>query len=118
VSHGDLDAADALGDDGADLEELQPNGSEGCHRELGMGEADAAECREQHVGHRGERKTELVGSHRFRTGAIGEEVQLALLDPVFPRSGVCPSGRTRSGGVFDRWSGVLLLVPFRAEVAK
>jgi hypothetical protein len=35
-----------------------------------------------------------------------------------PATGVGASGRARSGGVFDRWPGVLLFVLFRAEVAK
>jgi len=51
---GDFDAANAFGDDGADLEELEADGAAGCRREVGMGEADAAQGGEQHVGHRGE----------------------------------------------------------------
>ena len=59
--------------------------------EFGVGEADAAECREQDVGHRGEPEAQLVRAQCLGAGpatprsglrGVGEEVELALLDPV------------------------------------
>ena len=50
--------------------------------ELGVAQADAAQRLEQHVGHRGEPQPQLVGAHGRGRGAIGEQVELLLLDPV------------------------------------
>src|SRR5512143_2582805 len=50
--------------------------------EPGMGQADAAQRGQQHVGERGEPQPELVGPHRRGAGAIRIEVELALFDPV------------------------------------
>ena len=36
----------------------------------------------QHIGHRGEPQAELIGAHGFGRGAVGEKVELTLLDPV------------------------------------
>ena len=47
-----------------------------------MGERDAPERCEQHVGHGGEPETELIGTHGFGRGAVCEEVELTLLDAV------------------------------------
>src|SRR5260370_26233092 len=48
-----------------------------------MGEADAAQGAQQHIGHRGKPQPQLVGAHCFGRGTIGIKVELALLDPVF-----------------------------------
>ena len=45
-------------------------------------QADAAQGAEQHIGHRGEPQAELVGAHGRGRGAVGEQVELALLDAV------------------------------------
>ena len=45
-------------------------------------QADAAQRFEQHVGEGGEPQPELVGAHGRRRRAIGEQVELLLLDPV------------------------------------
>ena len=47
--HGELDAAHADADLGADLEELEADGAAGGGGELGMGEADASERADQHI---------------------------------------------------------------------
>src|ERR671910_3586968 len=47
-----------------------------------VGEADAAQCAEQDIGHGGEPQPQLVGAHGGRRGAGGEQVQLAFLHPV------------------------------------
>ena len=44
--------------------------------------ADAAQGAEQDVGHRGEPQPQLIGAHRRRRGAVGEQVDLAFLDAV------------------------------------
>ncbi len=80
--HGDFDAADAEADLGADFQELEADCAAGCRREPGVGEADAPERAEQHIRHRGEPQPELVGAHRRRRRAVGQEVELAFLDPV------------------------------------
>ena len=49
---------------------------------LGAGEADAAQRAQQHIGHRGEPQAQLVGAHGGGRGAVGEQVELALLDAV------------------------------------
>ena len=45
-------------------------------------EADAAQGADQDIGHRGEPQAQLVGAHRRGRGAVGEQVELALLDAV------------------------------------
>ena len=37
----------------------------------------------QHIGEGDEVQTELVGTHRVVTGAVGKQVELLFLDPVF-----------------------------------
>ncbi len=51
--HGEFDSPDTNPDQGADFQQLQPDGGAGGMRELGVGKADAAQRAEQHVGHRG-----------------------------------------------------------------
>jgi hypothetical protein len=46
-------------------------------------ESDAAQCADQDIGHRREEQPQLVGPHRPGRGAVGEEIELALLDAVF-----------------------------------
>ncbi len=69
-------------DQRADLEQLEADGAAGGVGEVGVGEADAAQRADQHVGHRGEPQAQLVGAHGGGRGAVGEEVELALLDAV------------------------------------
>lgn len=47
-----------------------------------VGEADAAQRGEEHVGHRGAPEAALVRPHGLRTRPVGEEVEPARLDPV------------------------------------
>ena len=49
-----MDAAGGDSHQGAELEQLQPDGRAGRGRELGMREADPAQRAHQHVGGRGE----------------------------------------------------------------
>ena len=76
------EAADAHFDEGANPEELEANGAAG-----GLGEArcfqrDAAQGTDQHIGHGGKPQPQLIGAHRVGAGAVCEEVELLLLDPV------------------------------------
>ena len=50
--------------------------------EDGVLERDAPERGEEHISHGGEPEAELVGGERGGGGAVGEEVELTLLDPV------------------------------------
>ena len=50
--------------------------------EQGVGKADPAERAEHDIGHGGEPEAELVGAHGGGRGAVGEQVELAFLDPV------------------------------------
>ena len=50
--------------------------------ELGVAQADAAQRLEQHIGEGREPQPELVGAHGGRRGAVGEQIELLLLDPV------------------------------------
>ncbi len=81
--HGEFDSPDTNPDQGADFQQLQPDGGAGGMRELGVGKADAAQRAEQHVGHRGEPQAQLVGAHGIGGGAVGEQIELAFLDAVF-----------------------------------
>src|SRR5947208_324984 len=76
---------------GADLQQLEADRATRGAGELGVGEADAAQGTQQHIGHRGEPQPELVGAHRLgrepapglNRGAVGIKVERALLDAVF-----------------------------------
>ena len=81
--HGELDPPHAAAHQGADLQELQADGAAGGVGKPGVAERDPAQLVEQHVGHRREPKAELVGRHGRRRAAVGEQVELLLLDPVF-----------------------------------
>ena len=48
-----------------------------------MGRADTARSTKQDISERGEPKPELMGPHAFGRGAVGEEVELLLFNPVF-----------------------------------
>ena len=50
--------------------------------ELGVRQADPTQRAEQHVGERGEPQAQLIGPHGRRRGAVGEQIELAFLDPV------------------------------------
>lgn len=82
AGHGYADAADAAGDLGADLEQPEPDGAAGRALERGVGQREAAQGGHQDVGHGGEPQAQLVGAHGDGAGAVGEEVELALLDAV------------------------------------
>lgn len=48
-----------------------------------MGQSDPSQGAEQDIGHGGEPEAQLVGAHGSRRGPVGEQVELAFLDPVF-----------------------------------
>src|SRR5690348_12395257 len=81
-SHGDLDAADADAHERPDLQELETDGAASSVGERARLEAEPAQRLHQHIGHGSEPQAELVGAHRGRRGAVGEEIELALLDAV------------------------------------
>jgi hypothetical protein len=50
--------------------------------ELGMREPDPTQRAEQDISERGKPQAYLVGPHSCRRGAVGEQIELAVLDPV------------------------------------
>ena len=61
---------------------FEPDGAAGGIGELRVRQPDAAQRAEQHIGHRGEPQAKLVGAHGGGRGAVGEQIELALLDAV------------------------------------
>ena len=78
----EADAAGIAHDDGADLEQTTTQNPDLSTREFGAGQTDAAQSLQQYVGEGSEQQTELIGPPQVATGAIGEQTQLAFLDPV------------------------------------
>lgn len=64
------------------LEQFEANGGTACLGETGVGQADAAQRADQHIGHGGEPEPELVGAYGGGRSAVGEQVELAFLDAV------------------------------------
>ena len=64
----------------ADLQELEPDGSAGGVRKGGFSKADAPHRTDQHIGHRGEPQSELIGTHGGGRGPVGVEVELERSD--------------------------------------
>src|ERR1700740_1479998 len=81
--HSEFDAPYAGSHQGADLEQLEADGAASGAGELGVDPGDATQRANQHIGHRSEPQPQLVGTHRARRSAVGEEVELALLNAVF-----------------------------------
>ena len=80
--HCNLDAADADADPRGDLERFEARASACGDGEAGVGEAEAAQGADQHIGRRREPQAEAVRADAVRRGAIGERVELALLDAI------------------------------------
>ena len=76
---------------------------------------------EQHISHRGEPQAELVGAHAVRRRAVGEQVELALLDAVLHIAALAiqvlveAPGVVRAGGERgdDKARTGLVMDPFR-----
>jgi hypothetical protein len=95
--HARQSAADADGDQGADLEQLVADGASGCRGELGVAKAEPTKRLDRVLGKRGEPEPELMGFHGGGRGAIGEQIELHFLDPVLPIAAMCAQGRRRPG---------------------
>ena len=48
----------------------------------GVGQGDAAQGRQQHVGEH-ENQTQLIGGHGLGRSAVGKKIELAFLDAIF-----------------------------------
>src|SRR5689334_2517299 len=96
-SHCDLHPPYTDAHQGADLEQLQPYRAAGCLGELCIRKPDPAQCAQQYIGHRGEPEAQLVGAHRGRRRAIGEQVELALFDAVLHLAAPADLGRLERG---------------------
>ena len=68
---------------GADLQQLEADRATRGAGELGVGEADAAQGTQQHIGHRGEPQAQLVGAYRRRRSTVGKQIELTFFDAVF-----------------------------------
>ena len=66
----ELDPPQDDGDSGVDLEEFQAQTAAGGNGEPRMGEADAPQGAEQHIGHCGELQAGLVGGQGSRCGRL------------------------------------------------
>ena len=80
--HSELDPADTDGDERPDLEELAADGAASGIGQIGGLQGNPAQVVDQHISHRGEPQAELVGRHGAGRGAVGEQVDLTLLDAV------------------------------------
>src|SRR5580692_4671789 len=80
--HGELDAPHADAHQGTELQYLEPDGAAGRLGELRVRQSDAAQSAEKYIGHGREPQSELVGAHRGRRRAVGEQIELAFLDAV------------------------------------
>jgi hypothetical protein len=65
---------------GADLQELEPDRAAGGGGELSVAQTDPAQRLEQHIGKGRQPQPELIGAHGRGRRAIGEQVELLLLD--------------------------------------
>jgi hypothetical protein len=81
AAHLEQDAAHADADDGADLEQLQPDGIDLGFGPLGALEGQPTQGFHQRVSHRGEVEAELIALHLIGGEAVGEQAHL-LLDAV------------------------------------
>ena len=77
--HSEFDAADADGDEGADLEQLAANGAASGVGQIGRLQGKATGALDQHICHRSKPQAELVGRHGAGRGAVGEQVDLTFL---------------------------------------
>src|SRR5271170_943948 len=80
--HGELDAPHADRHQGADLEELSPYGTASGVGQAGCLQSETTDALHENISHRGEPQPQLVSANGCRRGAIGEEIELALLDAV------------------------------------
>jgi len=80
--HGDFDPAHAFAHLGADLHQLEPDGAAGRGGELGVTQTDPPERLEQDVSEGRELQPELVGAQGPGRRAIGEQIELLLVDPI------------------------------------
>ena len=84
IGQGELDASHGVDDFGADLQKFQ---ADGIGDGLGQGrlfQGDAADTVDEDIGESSEEQAELVCFVGVRAHAIGEQIELAVLDAVFP----------------------------------
>lgn len=76
------DATGCDADPGCDFDQLQPDRVDAGVRVVRAAEGDPPHPFEQHVGERREQQAELIRREVVATGAVGEQAQLLLLDPI------------------------------------
>ena len=83
VGQGELDAPHGVDDPGADLEQLETDGRGNGVGQGGVFQGDAADAVDEDIGEGGEDQAHLVDLVGVRAHAVGEQVELAVLDTVF-----------------------------------
>lgn len=64
----------------ADLQQLKPDRAAGGLGKPGVGETEATQGADQHIGKRGKPEPQLIGAHGVGAGAVSVKVELAFLD--------------------------------------
>ena len=83
VGQGELDAPHGVDAPGADLEQLETDGRGNGVGQGGIFQGDAADAVDEDIGEGGEDQAHLVGLVGVRAHAVGEQIELAVLDTVF-----------------------------------
>ena len=83
VGQGELDASHGVDDFGAELQKFQANGIGDGFGQRRLFQGDAADSVDEDIGESGKEQAELVGFVGVRAHAIGEQIELAVLDAVF-----------------------------------
>ena len=83
IGQGELDASHGVDDFGAELQKFQAYGIGDGLGQRRVFQGDAADTVDEDIGEGGEEQAELVGFVGVRAHAIGEQIELAVLDAVF-----------------------------------
>ena len=105
----EADTTGVAQDDGADFEDLEPDGGGLGAGQFGADQPDAANGLDEHVSGAGKQESELVCPPSRSAGSVSEESELLLFDPILIRLRLTPSGLS------SRQSISLRSVPSRHE---
>ena len=79
----EADTTGVAQDDGADFEDLEPDGGGLGAGQFGADQPDAANGLDEHVSGAGKQESELVCPPSRSAGSVSEESELLLFDPIF-----------------------------------
>lgn len=82
LGEGDPDTAHTDADVGTELEQTRADGAALSLGQLGLLESQATQGAQQDVGEGAEVEPDLIGQQGVGAGAVGEQVELLLLDPI------------------------------------